>query len=179
MGPLLTGPEAIEMGTVAILRAEDYIYLYSAGGPSRLIITRVPATDDVFDASKYESLEYGTADVWAASIPEASNLKYGMATANHNGEFGCLVYGSVFYSNYFNKYVIICNIHMAATNMYISDTPYGPWSEEYGLLRGWTGYGSMVHPMYSPGGSHKEIYFSQGPNSVFNMFKVSFDYDLG
>ena len=177
VGPLLTGPDTIEMGMLAILRAGDYIYIYSAGGPSRLIVTRVLATDDVFDASQYETLELNT-NSWSRTIPMPSTKKYGMVTANRSRKFGCLVYGSVFYSNYLNKYVIICNIYMVATNMYTSDTPWGPWSEEYGLLRGWRGYGSMVHPMYSPGGSHKEIYFSQGPNTGFDMFKVTFDYDL-
>ena len=177
VGPLLTGPKAIQMGMLAILRAGDYIYIYSAGGPSRLIVTRVHASDDVFDVSNYETLEYATDNVWSNTIPGPKTKKYGMVTANRKRKFGCLVYGSIFYSNYFNKYIIICNIYFVATNMYVSDTPWGPWSEEYGLLRGWRGYGSMVHPMYSPGGSHKEIYYSQGPNTGFHMFKVSFDYD--
>ena len=175
IGPLLTGPDALGMGLLAILRDEDYIYLYTEGGPSRVVVTRVPATDDVFDASKYESLLVGTTD-WETGIPSTTDTQYGMTTANESGQFGCSVYGSVFFSNYFNKYVIICNIFMTSTNMYISDTPYGPWSEEYGLLSGWTGYGSMAHPMYSPDGSHKEVYFSQGPNSKFNMFKITFGY---
>ena len=175
MGPLLTGPDALGMGLLAILRDKNYIYLYTQGGPSRLLVTRVPATDDVFDASNYESLLMGTS-TWQTGIPSTSDSKYGMTTANKSGQFGCSVYGSAFYSNYFNKYVIICNIFMTSTNMYTSDTPYGPWSEEYGLLSGWIGYGSMAHPMYSPGGSHKELYFSQGPNSKFNMFKLTFDY---
>ncbi len=175
IGPLLTGPNALGMGLLAILRDEDYIYLYTVGGPSNLVVTRVAATEDIFDASNYESLLIGTT-TWSTGIPSVSDSIYGMETANESGQFGCSVYGSVFYSNYFNKYVIICNIFMTSTNMYTSDTPYGPWSEEYGLLSGWTGYGSMTHPMYSPGGSHKEVYFSQGPNSKFNMFKITFDY---
>lgn len=175
IGPLLTGPDAVGLGHLAILRDGEYIYTYTEGGPSRLIVTRVP-TSKVFDASSYESLVHGTNDTWDLAIPTTTDSKYGMMTANSSGAFGCAVYGSVFYNNYFNKYVIICNIFMSATNMYVSDTPFGPWSEEYALLRGWTGYGSMVHLMYSEGGSHKEIYFSQGPNAMFNVFKVSFDY---
>jgi hypothetical protein len=177
MGPLLTGPDALELGLLAILRDGDYIYIYSEGGPSRLTVTRVPANADaVFDPTHYETLLHDSLDTWEPAIPTFLDTKYGMSTANTDGIFGCSVYGSVFYSNYFNKYVIICNIYMDATNMYVSDTPYGPWSEEYNLLSGWNGYGSMVHPMYSPGGSHKELYFSLGPNAKFNMFKLTFDY---
>jgi hypothetical protein len=175
LGPLLTGPDAIGMGLLAILRDGNYIYLYTEGGPSRLLVTRVPADASVFDASKYESLNFGN-DSWTSAIPTASDSKYGMTTSDKSNQFACAVYGSVFYSNYLNKYVIICNIFMSCTNMYTSDTPYGPWSEKYGLLSGWTGYGSMAHPMYSPGGSHKKLYFSQGPNEKFNMFKITFNY---
>ena len=68
---------------------------------------------------------------------------------------------------------------MSFVNLYTSDTPYGPWSAEYaitssgndGLLPG--SYGSMSHPEYGCG---KEWYFSIGPNSVFQVFKVTFDY---
>lgn len=175
VGPRLTGPEAIEMGMLAILRDDQYIYIYSAGGPSRLIVTRVSANEDVFDRHKYETLKYNI-DVWEKTIPKRSTKKHGMATMN-NRKFSCLVYGSVFYNNYLRKYVIVCNIYMVATNMYTSDTPWGPWSEEYGLLRGWKGYGSMVHPWASPDGSHKTIYFTQGNNTGFDVFKVVFNYD--
>lgn len=176
VGPLLTGPDEVEMGMLAILRAGDYIYIYSEGGPSRLLVTRVRANEDVLDISKYETLEFNTTNHWTSEIPQKSTEKYGMTTKSAGGEFGCAVYGSVFYSNYFEKYVILCNIYEDATNMFVSDTPYGPWSEEYGLLRGRYGYGSMAHPHYSPGGSHKELYFSLGPNAQFMMFKLTFKY---
>ena len=185
VGPLLTGPNAIEMGILAILRDGGYIYIYSAGGPSRLIVTRVLASAyAIFDASQYQSLEYGSDNVWSNTIPSANTTQYGMTTKQKNSKFSCLNYGSIFYSNYFNKYIIICNIYMVATNMYVSDTPWGPWSSEYGLLRGWRGYGSMVHPWASSGeggaigGSHREVWFSQGPNTGFHMFRVDFSgYD--
>ncbi|ETN45660.1 uncharacterized protein HMPREF1541_09493 [Cyphellophora europaea CBS 101466] len=176
MGPLLTGPDVVEMGLLAIMRDGDYIYIYSMGGPSKITVSRVHASDDVFDSTKYESLEYGSATEWSAGIPGKTDDKYGMTTANPGGQFGCSVYGSAFYNNYLKKYTIICNVYMSFTNMYTSDTPYGPWSVEYPLLSGWNGYGSHAHPEYSPGGSHKEIYFSQGPNQKFNMFKVTFGY---
>ena len=176
LGPLLTGPGVVEMGMLAILRADNYIYIYSQGGPSQLLVTRVIASDDVFDIANYESLEYGT-NSWSSAIPDRNTTLYGMINANPDGQFGCSVYGSVFFNNHLGKYLIICNIDMSWTNMYTSDTPWGPWSEEYGLLHGWTGYGSMAHPEYSPYGNHREFYFSQGPNDQFNMFKVTFDYE--
>ena len=137
------------MGMLAILRAGDYIYLYSAGGPSRLIVTRVHASDDTFDASNYETLDYGADNVWSASIRAPQSEKYSMMTASRNRKFGCMVYGSVYYSNHFNNYIVTCNVYMIAANMYVSDSPRGPWSEDLRLLRGRTGYGRMVHPMYS------------------------------
>jgi hypothetical protein len=177
MGALLTGPDHVEMGLLAILRNADYIYIYSLGGPSKLVVSRVPATDDVFDITKYESLEFNSNDTWSAGVPTMSDTKFGMSTANLDGQFGCAVYGSVFYNNFLKKYTIICNTMMTFTNMYTSDTPYGPWSEEYPLLELSGSYGSHAHPHFSPGGSHKEFYFSLGPNSKFHMYKVSFGYD--
>ena len=58
--------------------------------------------------------------------------------------------------------------------MYTSDTPWGPWSTEYGLLSDWgAGYGSHAHPEYNEDNG-KTWYFSQGPNGPFNVFKVTF-----
>lgn len=72
VGPLLTGGSTIALDLVAILRVDDYIYIYSSGG---------------------------------------------------------------------------------LTNMYVSNTPFGPWGKEYGLLKGWgPDYGSMAHPEYSTDG---------------------------
>jgi hypothetical protein len=178
VGPLLSGPSTISLGLVAILAADDYIYIYSAGGPSKLIVGRVPASDAVFDASQYSFLE-ADGTTWstpAGGIPETSSTTYAMKTANSNGQFGCDVYGSIFYSAYLQKYVIICTADEWFVNMYVSDTPQGPWSEEYGLLEGWgPGYGSHAHPEYSTDGG-QSFYFSQGPDGPFNMFKVSFNF---
>lgn len=71
---------------------------------------------------------------------------------------------------------------MLYVNMYLSDIPYGPWSEEYqtadvgidGLVP--NSYDSMAYSEY---GNGKEWYLSIGPNSffqVFQVFQVSFDY---
>ena len=76
---------------------------------------------------------------------------------------------------------MLCGIYMEFVNMYTSDTAWGPWSAEYGIQAGGMiagSYGVMMHPEYSPDGtgSGKEFYFSVGPNTVFNVFKVSFGY---
>lgn len=178
IGPLLSGPNTIALGLLAILAADDYIYIYSTGGPSKLIVGRVPANDDVFDASKYSLLE-ADGTTWSTptgGIPETSFTTYAMKTANSSGQFGCDVYGSVFYSAYLQKYVMICTAYEWFVNMYVSATPEGPWSEEYGLLQGWRpGYGSHAHPEFSTDGQ-QSFYFSQGPDGPFNMFKVSFKF---
>lgn len=171
IGALLTGPDKIGLGLNGIINAEGYIYIYSYGGPSKLMVSRVKADDSVFDATQYQTLSYSSQS-WVGGIPEKTDNTYGMKSSDN--QFSCATYGSAFYSNYLNKYVIICNIYMAATNMYVSDTPYGPFTGPYMLLSGINGYGSMAHPEYSPGGSHKELYFSLGPNSKFHMYKVNF-----
>lgn len=179
VGPLLTGPDAIALGLLAILRDSDYIYTYSIGGPSNIIVGRASADDSVFDATKYQFLSHGSSTDWVSGIPEGSTTSIGATTANPSGQFGCAVYGSVFYSDYLQQYVIICNIDLSFVNMYTSPTPYGPWSAEYGLMSASTdahvsrSYGSMVHPEYS---NTNEIYMSLGPNSVFNMFRITFNY---
>lgn len=179
VGPLLTGPNSIALGLLAILRADSYIYTYSIGGPSNVIIGRVQADDSVFDSTKYEFLQHGTTNTWLNGIPSTSTTNIGATTANSGGQFGCSVYGSVFYNDYLEMYIILCNIYMSFVKMYISNTPDGPWSAEYavtssgndGLLAG--SYGSMSHPEYGCG---REWYFSVGPNSVFQIFKVTFEY---
>ena len=123
MGPLLTDSTHVALGLVAIRRDANYIYIYSQAGPSKLTVTRIPADDSVFDSTKYESLLYGTTN-WAQGISLESDTKYGMSTANSGGQFGCGVYGSTFYSSYLNKYVIICNVYMSFTNIYVLPTRF-------------------------------------------------------
>ena len=154
MGPLLTGPDAIQMGLLAIISADNYIYTYSIGGPSNIIVGRVAADGtSPFAASEYEFLAQGSSTTWVPGIPEASTTTVG-ATTDQPGGFGCAVYGSVFFSNYLNQYVILCNIDLSYVNMYTSDTPYGPWSAEYQVMNAATNpemagsYGSMAHPEY-------------------------------
>jgi len=180
VGPLLTGPNALQLGLLAVMRQGAYIYVYAKGGPTNIVVGRVRASDDVFDSSKYKFLEASDYQTWSnpaadGGVPTADSMVYGMKTANPGGKFGCDVYGSVFYNKYLNRYVIICSIYMSFVNMYISETPFGPWSAEYSLLSGWHGYGSMVHMEYSTDGG-KTVFFSQGPNGPLNMFKVEFGY---
>ena len=187
-GPLITGPNAIQLGLLAILRDGNYVYTYSVGGPSGIIVGRVPSAGNAaFDASEHQFLIYNSdaaaAPVWSAGgIPTKSDNRYGVQTAQGGG-FGCGVYGSVFKSNYLNQYVLVCTAYTYFLNFYVSDNPWGPWSAQYQFLNNWHGYGSHAHPEFSPagkfnpGGSNKVMYISEGPNTAFNMFKITLNYD--
>lgn len=180
MGSLLAGPDSIGLGLLAILRDGHYIYIYSTGGPSGTTVGRVHASvDAVLDADRYEFLKYGTNDTWIAGIPTNTTTKVGATMPRSSKELGCGVWGSVIYSNYLNKYVMLCDRFVTAVLMHVSDTPWGPWSPQYEIVAGGnlTGsYGPMIHQAYSPGGSDKSWYFSLGPNYDFYMYKVTFNY---
>ena len=175
IGPLLTDDSAVQIGLLAILAEGGYIYSYTVSGTSVLVGRVSAANDAAFSASNYEF--FSTDGTWVPGIPSAADAgNFNMATSQPGG-WDCGVYGSVIYSNYLNKYMLFCNAYMSFFNFYVSNTPYGPWSDQYQLIKGVQGYGSMVHPEYSPDGSHKSLYISQGPNTVFNVWKVTFDYD--
>lgn len=180
VGPLLTGPHAIMLGLLAILRVDDYIYVYSGGGPSHTTVGRVNASDDVFDADKYEFLKFGTNDTWISGIPSNTTKEVGAMIENNEEADLCGVWGSVVYNNYLNKYIMLCGHYSETVDMYTSNTPWGPWRGSYQIAGGGNfsgSYGMMMHPEYSPSGkSHKSWYFSLGPNWEFNMYKVTFDY---
>ena len=82
------------------------------------------------------------------------------------------------WSNYFDKYMLFCDLLENEFNFYTADRPEGPWSEEYRLISSVEGYGSMVHPEYSEGGSHKALYVSMGPDAEFDIWRVEFGYDV-
>ena len=178
VAPLLTDGSGVSAGLLAIMAASDgYIYAYTVES-GNVIVGRAQASNpEIFSsASAYEFLK-SDGQTWTPGIPSKSEAAdYNMITAQPGG-WGCGVYGSVMYSNYFKQYMLFCNADEYFFNFYVSPTPYGPWSEQYQLLKNVNGYGSMAHPEYSPGGSHKELYISQGPNSVFNVWKVTFNYD--
>ncbi|KPI36754.1 uncharacterized protein AB675_11865 [Cyphellophora attinorum] len=176
VGPLLTGPDIAELGLVAILRDGEYIYVYSMAGPSKVAVSRVPASDDVFDRANYESLVYDpdslyTMGTWHAGLPLKDTSSSASSPSSPNTNTASPIYGMTTLEP---LYTIICNIFMSFTNMYLSDTPYGPWSTGYSLLSEVSGYGSHAHPEYSEEGG-RTIYFSQGPNGQFQMYKVTFD----
>lgn len=181
IGPLLTGPSSVQLGLLGIIRVGNYIYNYNQQGPTgNLIVGRVEASDAAFDASNYEYLAFSSSTSskpkWVPGIPSAVGAaKYGMRSSDSGGRFNCQQYGSVFWNNYFEKYMLMCNLFMDFTFFYLADDPWGPWSEGYKLLNQ-SGYGVSAHPSYSPGGSDRELYFSQGPNGPFNTFKVTFEY---
>ncbi len=119
-GPLVAGPEVINVGWMTILNAEGYIYTYSNGGATGIVVGRAKLAD-AFDATKYEFLKVdGT---WSIGIPLLSDMSYGVQGAIHSdGQ------GSIMYNSYFKKYMLFTNAYEQFMNFYASDTPYGPWS---------------------------------------------------
>lgn len=167
-GPLVTGPDGLQVGLMTVLNAEGYIYTYSNGGtsPTGMVCGRAKLAD-AFDATKYEFQK--TDGSWVLGIPSANDTSYGMQGPIHSdGQ------GSIMWNNYFKKYMLFVCAFGNDMNFYTSDTPYGPWSAEYGLLHV-LGYGVNVHPMWSPGGSHKTIYISSGWANIITMYRVDFD----
>ncbi|KAG4436532.1 hypothetical protein IFR05_007970 [Cadophora sp. M221] len=166
-GPLITGPDGIQVGIMTILNAEGYIYTYSNGGPSGLIIGR-SKLGNAFDATKYEFLK--TTGKWVPGIPKSNDMSYGVQGNVHSdGQ------GSIMYSNYFRKYMLFTGAYGYYMNFYTSDTPYGPWSGQYGVA-GQVGYGVNVHLEFSPGGSHRVLYISSGAGDGIMMYKLEFKY---
>jgi hypothetical protein len=183
VGPLLTGPDSVGLGIFAIIRDDRYIYNYNQQGPfGNILVGRVKAGDAAFDASKYEYLVFPpdskTTPVWKRGIPTVDNVdQYGMRTAESNGRFVCQPYGSVIWSDYFQKYMLMCTLYLHYTFFYLAEKPWGPWTRGYNVLSGnsgWVGYGISAHPRYSA--KDNELYFSQGPNGQLNMFKLTFHY---
>lgn len=183
VGPLLTGPGSVGLGIFAIIRVQQYIYNYNQQGPfGNILVGRVKAGDAAFDASRYEYLVFPpdnkTSPVWKRGIPKAENAaQYGMRTAESDGRFACQPYGSVIWSNYFQKYMLMCTLYLHYTFFYLAPNPWGPWTRGYNLLpgdSGWSGYGVSAHPRYST--KDNELYFSQGPSGPLNMFKLTFHY---
>ncbi|PNS15724.1 hypothetical protein CAC42_4176 [Sphaceloma murrayae] len=173
VGPLLSDAKALQVGLIGIMRDGEYIYSYSSGGPSNVVVGRVRANDDVFSPSAYEFLRFKE-QTWerTGGIISADARDYGARTANAGGRFGCAVYGSVFWSDAWGKYVLLCNIFMHFTKMHVADKPEGPWSAEYPILGGVLGYGSHAHPEFGT----NPLYFSQGPNGPFDVYKITTNF---
>jgi len=184
VGPLLTGPESVQLGLLAIIDVDEYIYNYNQQGPfGNILVGRVKAGEAAFDAQEYEYLAFPsdleTAPEWVTGIPDAKDAgSYGMRTSETTGRFTCGQYGSVTWSEYFSKYMLMCNLYLNYTFFYLADNPWGPWTAGFKLLSdsGWLGYGVDAHPQWTSRGKENELYFSQGPNGPLNMFKVTFNY---
>lgn len=186
--PLLTNGDSISPGIFAVLNDGGYIYSYTMEGQSdetlgAMVVGRVAASQDVFDASKYTFLEYpasvDTLPNWKPGIPARSDVttsNYGMRTNDTNGLFGCSQYGSIHFNNYLNKYMIMCNYDSCDTNFYLADNPWGPWSAQYQIQSECLGYGVSAHPSYSPGGSEQTLFFSLGYTGPLTTYSVTFGY---
>ena len=180
----MTGPDSVTLGLLGVLSDGDYIYNYNQQGPfGNILVGRVKAGDEAFQASNYEYLIFpsstSSTPKWISGIPAAKDAAtYGMRSSEAEGRFACNSYGSVNWNNYFQKYMLMCNLYLDYTFFYLADNPWGPWSENYKVIGddGWLGYGVNAQPSYSPGGDHKVLYFSQGNNGPLNTFKLTFDY---
>jgi hypothetical protein len=183
LGPLLTGPKSVQLGLFSVLRSQGYICNYNQQGPfGNVIAGRVKADDAAFDARKYEYPVFPAEDeatpVWKRGIPAARDAaQYGMRTVESGGRFVCGQYGSVFWSSYFQRYMLMCTLYYNFSFFYLAEKPWGPWTRGHMLLSGesgWGGYGISAHPGWST--KPNELYFSQGPNGALDMFKPTFEY---
>lgn len=182
IGPLLTNNETVQMGLLGVMRVGNYIYNYHVATEYQVIVGRVPANMSAFDADAYEYLTHESAlsddPVWVPGVPlQADAASYGMKANSSNSNFVCQTYGSIFFNNYFKRYMMFCSLDLLWGYFYLAENPWGPWSEPYTIINeGLTGYGLEVHPSYSPNGDHSELYVSIGQGGVFYMYKLSFYY---
>ncbi|KAF8852570.1 hypothetical protein BDZ45DRAFT_749457 [Acephala macrosclerotiorum] len=168
-GPLVTGPDAIEVGIMTVMNAEGYIYTYTNGGPTGIIVGRALVAD-AFDINAYEFLRLD--NLWIKGVPNKleASLEYGVQGIVHSdGQ------GSIMWSNYFEKYILFTSSYGSTMMFSASDTPYGPWTGLY-ELENIPGYGVNVHPFWSPDGSHKTLYLSSGQNNIIHMYKLEFEF---
>ncbi|PVH75686.1 hypothetical protein DL98DRAFT_316304 [Cadophora sp. DSE1049] len=166
-GPLITGPEGLQVGLMTVLKAEGYIYVYSNGEPENFVVGRAKLSN-AFDATKYQFLK--KTETWVTGIPKANDTSYGIqGYVRSSGQ------GSIMYSNYLKKYLLFTGAYGYYMNFYTSDTPYGPWSGRY-ILTVECGYEINVHPQFSPGGNHRILYISSGAQDGITMYKVEFKY---
>ena len=153
--------------------AKGYIYTYSNAGLTGIVVGRAKIPE-AFDASKYEFLRGDGR--WVQGIPKRNDIGYGIQTIgkeqnkiHSNGQ------GSIMYNQYLRKYMLFTCMFGHATNFYMSETPYGPWTTEYRLLDNTPGYGINVHPEMSE--DHRVLYISSGTmQNVISMWKVEFGY---
>ncbi|CZT07316.1 uncharacterized protein RCO7_07303 [Rhynchosporium graminicola] len=172
VGPLVTGPDELQMGLMTIINAEGYIYTYSNGGITGIIVGRAKVADAV-DTSKYEFLRHD--GNWVQGIPKSNDVGYGIKTiGQEQAKIHSDGQGSIMFNKHLNKYMLFTCMFGHATSFYMSDTPYGPWTPEYRLLDE-PGYGINVHPSMSE--DHRILYISSGTmENIISMWKVEFGY---
>lgn len=92
-GPLITGPDSLQVGLMTVLKAEDYIYVYSNAEPKNFVVGRTKLSD-AFDATKYEFLK--KAGSWVMGIPKANDTSYGVQVyVRINGQVSDLINGQI------------------------------------------------------------------------------------
>ncbi|CAL3964017.1 unnamed protein product [Diplocarpon coronariae] len=172
-GPLIAGPEALQVGLMTITRADGYIYTYSNGGPTGIVIGRAKL-NEAFDASKYEFMR--TDGQWVVGIPQQDDGGYGIqTTGQEQGKIHSDGQGSIMYNRYLEKWMLFTCMYGWSANFYLSNTPYGPWSTQYTLLGETEGYGINVHPSMSE--DPRVLYLSSGTaENIITMWKIELGY---
>jgi hypothetical protein len=124
-GPLIAGPDALPVGIVTILAAENYMYTYnSKNGLDETIVGRASIAS-AFDADAYEFLHLN--GTWVQGIPSYTDAKSNYGAL---GDVKPIIFGqgSATGSNYFQKYLLFTGGYGSSMMFYASETPYGPFA---------------------------------------------------
>lgn len=124
-GHLVAGPDALPVGIMTVLLAENYVYTYTnKDGLNGIVVGRAPVAD-AFDAGAYEFLRLD--GNWVKGIPSYADAKanYGVLGDVKPISFG---QGSAMWSNYFEKYLLFTGEYGSSMMFYTSETPYGPFA---------------------------------------------------
>lgn len=181
-GPLVTGPDRIQLGIMTIFNpnirntphADGYIYIYCIGDGiwDSVIVGRAPV-ESAFDLGTYQFMK--ATGEWDAKgiIPQRGDTSYGMQGSPISNS-----QGSIVYNDYLGKYMLFCGTFARQASFYLSDTPIGPWSQNYPLLESHDAmrYGVNVHPDLLPQSNGQELLLSWGTNVVLTMYKLTFNY---
>ncbi|KAF8865582.1 hypothetical protein BDZ45DRAFT_668541 [Acephala macrosclerotiorum] len=85
--PLVTGPGGLQVWLMTVLNAEGYIYTYTNGGATGIVVGRALLVNG-FDSSKYEFLK--TDGTWVTGILSSNDTSYGCQGNVHSDGQGSI-----------------------------------------------------------------------------------------
>lgn len=175
-GELATGPEGLQVGLMTCMKADGYLYMYTNAGPTGIVVGRTK----VADAFKPETYSFLRLDgSWVPGIPAHKDTAYGIQTiGQEQGKIHSDNQGSIMWNAYLGRYVLFTCMYGSSMNFYMSENPWGPWSQQYTLLET-HGYGVNVHECFLREGEHggRVLYISSGSmGNVITMWRVEFGY---